>query len=33
MREYETTVIIQPEISDEGVAASCGRLDESRQAR
>jgi small subunit ribosomal protein S6 len=27
MREYETTVIIQPEISDEGVQALCDRLD------
>jgi small subunit ribosomal protein S6 len=32
MREYETTVIIQPEISDEGVAAICGRLDEIVEA-
>jgi small subunit ribosomal protein S6 len=28
MREYETTVIIQPEISDEGVQAICSRLDD-----
>jgi small subunit ribosomal protein S6 len=27
VREYETTVIIQPEISDEGVQEFCGRLD------
>ena len=27
MREYETTVIIQPEISDEGVDSLCKRLD------
>lgn len=27
MREYETTVIIQPEISDEGVESLCQRLD------
>jgi small subunit ribosomal protein S6 len=27
VREYETTVIIQPEISDEGVEEFCGRLD------
>jgi small subunit ribosomal protein S6 len=27
MREYETTVIIQPEISDEAVQDLCGRLD------
>jgi len=27
MREYETTVIIQPEISDEAVEAFCSRLD------
>jgi small subunit ribosomal protein S6 len=27
MREYETTVIIQPEISDEAVQELCGRLD------
>jgi len=27
MREYETTIIIQPEISDEGVQAMCARLD------
>ena len=27
MREYETTVIIQPEISDEAVQEFCGRLD------
>ena len=27
MREYEATVIIQPEISDEGVQDLCGRLD------
>jgi small subunit ribosomal protein S6 len=27
MREYETTFIIQPEISDEGVEAICSRLD------
>ncbi len=27
MREYETTFIVQPEISDEGVKALCDRLD------
>ena len=27
MREYETTFIIQPEITDEGVQAICGRLE------
>jgi small subunit ribosomal protein S6 len=27
MREYETTLIIQPEISDEAVQEFCGRLD------
>jgi small subunit ribosomal protein S6 len=27
VREYETTVIIQPEISDEAVQEFCGRLD------
>ncbi|MBW2236591.1 MAG: 30S ribosomal protein S6 [Deltaproteobacteria bacterium] len=27
MREYETTFIVQPEISDEGIAALCARLD------
>ena len=27
MREYETTFIVQPEISDEGIAAICARLD------
>ncbi len=27
MREYETTFIIQPEISEEGVEAFCARLD------
>ena len=27
MREYETTIIVQPEISDEGSAAIFGRLD------
>ena len=27
MREYETTVIVQPEISDEGIQAICTRLD------
>jgi small subunit ribosomal protein S6 len=27
MREYETTFIVQPEISDEGVKALCERLD------
>jgi len=32
MREYETTLIIQPEISDEGVEAMCARLDEIVQA-
>lgn len=32
MREYETTLIIQPEISDEGVEAICGRLDGIVQA-
>ncbi len=28
LREYETTVIVQPEISDEGIAAIFERLDE-----
>ena len=28
MREYEATVIVQPEISDEGVQAICDRVDE-----
>lgn len=28
MREYETTFIVQPEISDEGIASLCMRLDE-----
>ena len=27
MREYETTLIVQPEISDEGIQAICARLD------
>jgi small subunit ribosomal protein S6 len=27
VREYETTVIVQPEISDEGIQAICTRLD------
>ena len=27
MREYETTFVVQPEISDEGVKALCERLD------
>lgn len=27
MREYETTFIVQPEISDEGREALCGKLD------
>ncbi len=27
MREYETTLVVQPEISDEGVQALCERLD------
>ena len=27
MREYETTFIVQPEISDEGVKTLCDRLD------
>ncbi len=27
MREYETTFIIQPELSDEGVEQMCGRLE------
>ena len=27
MREYETTFIIQPELSDEGVQAVCGRVE------
>ncbi len=27
MREYETTFIVQPEISDEGIATLCARLD------
>ncbi len=27
MRDYETTFIVQPEISDEGVKALCDRLD------
>ena len=27
MREYETTLIVQPEISDEGVATLCEKLD------
>ena len=27
MREYETTFIIQPELSDEGVHAVCGRVE------
>jgi small subunit ribosomal protein S6 len=27
LREYETTVIVQPEISDEGIQAICTRLD------
>jgi small subunit ribosomal protein S6 len=27
VREYETTFIVQPEISDEGIAAICARLD------
>ncbi len=27
MREYETTFIVQPEISSEGIEAICGRLD------
>jgi small subunit ribosomal protein S6 len=27
MREYETTFIVQPEISDEGVQSLCDRLD------
>ena len=27
MREYETTFIIQPEITDEGIQAICGRLE------
>jgi small subunit ribosomal protein S6 len=31
MREYETTFIIQPEISDEAVQALCARLDEIMQ--
>ncbi len=28
MREYETTVIVQPEISDEGVRSICDRVDD-----
>ncbi len=28
MREYETTFIIQPELSDEGVAQICARVEE-----
>jgi small subunit ribosomal protein S6 len=28
VREYETTFIVQPEISDEGIASLCMRLDE-----
>jgi len=28
MREYETTFIIQPELSDEGVAQACARFEE-----
>ena len=28
MREYETTFIVQPEISDEGIAEMCARLEE-----
>ncbi|MBW2267574.1 MAG: 30S ribosomal protein S6, partial [Deltaproteobacteria bacterium] len=28
MREYETTFIIQPELSDEGVAQMCARFEE-----
>ena len=28
MREYETTFIVQPEITDEGVATLFGRLDD-----
>ena len=28
MREYETTFIVQPEISEEGLQAVCERLDE-----
>ena len=32
MREYELTVIIQPEISEEGSATILGRLDESLEA-
>ena len=27
MREYETTFIIQPELSDEGIADICKRLE------
>ncbi len=27
MREYETTFLVQPEISSEGIEAICGRLD------
>lgn len=27
MREYETTLIVQPEISDEGIRSVCERLD------
>ena len=33
MREYETTFIVQPEISDERVAALTGRLDELLERR
>ena len=32
MREYELTIIIQPEISEEGSAALLGRLDEVLKA-
>ena len=28
MREYETTFIIQPEITDEGIQAICHRIEE-----
>ena len=27
MREYETTFLVQPEISSEGIEAICSRLD------
>ncbi len=33
MREYETTFIVQPEISSEGIEAICGRLDGILESR